>query len=391
MSNIYHHLQCISKNLDSFSSKYENFILLGDFNAEISNHFMEDFCDTYNLNALIKEATCFKNPERPTCIDHILTNHPNSFCNSKTIETGLSDFHKLTITVLRQFFKKNEPNIIKYRNYKKFCNDTFRENLLEELSSQDLQASQLEKFREIVLKVFDKHAPWKKKYIRKNQGPFMNKALRKAIMTRSRLLNKFRTNRSNENNLAYKKQRNMCVNLLRKSKKSYYNNLNVKSVTDNKLFWKSVKPCFSEKSPIDKKITLIENDKIVSKEDEVAESCNVFFSNAVKILNLKPPQELTQKASHIDDPIIKAIHKYQLHPSIIKIQERMIKFESPTFSFQNLSQNELEKLFCSLKSSKAQQQNDIPTQLMKENIDIFCPFITENFDFCLKTLNFQVF
>ena len=187
-NNIQHHLACLSKNLDSFHAKYENFILLGDFNVEINNQFMQDFCDTYNLKALVKEATCYKNPDKPTCIDHILTNHAKGFCYSKTIEMGLSDFHKLTISVLRSFFKKNEPKIIQYRDYKKFCNEAFRENLVRQLLSQDFQTSELKNFKDVVLKVLDKHAPWKMKYIRNNEGPFMDKTLRKAIMNRTRLL-----------------------------------------------------------------------------------------------------------------------------------------------------------------------------------------------------------
>ena len=226
------------------------------------------------------------------------------------------------------------------------------------------------------------------KYIRNNEGPFMNKILRKAIMNRTRLLNKFRAKQNCENKSAYKKQRNACVNLLRKAKKSYYNNLNVKSVTDNKLFWKNVKPGFSEKMTTYEKITLIENDKIVSKDDEVAQTFNEFFANVVQNLNLKPPADLIQNADHIDDPIFKAIHKYELHPSVIKIKEKMTEFNFHIFSFKKLNENEMKKQICSLKSSKAQQPNDIPTQLIKENIDIFCPFITKNFNFCLDNFEF---
>ena len=80
--HIQNHLQYVSKNLDSFSSNYDNFVLLGDFNAESHVHFMQKKFDTYNLKPLIKKPTCFKNPEKPTCIDHILTNRPKSFCNS---------------------------------------------------------------------------------------------------------------------------------------------------------------------------------------------------------------------------------------------------------------------------------------------------------------------
>ena len=71
---------------------------MSDFNAEISS-YLEEFCASHNLKNLIKQLTCFKNLENPTFIDHILTNHPKSFYLPSVFETGLSDFHKLTLTV----------------------------------------------------------------------------------------------------------------------------------------------------------------------------------------------------------------------------------------------------------------------------------------------------
>ena len=53
-------------------------------------------------------------------------------------------------------------------------------------------------------------------------------------MTRSRLLTKFRQERTILSHVAYKKQRNICVNLLRKTKKYFFNNLDVKRLTDNR-------------------------------------------------------------------------------------------------------------------------------------------------------------
>ena len=67
---------------------------------------LKNLCSLYLLKNLTKKATCFKNPEDPKTIDLILTNRRRSFCNSGSLETGLSDFHKLTATVLKTFFKK---------------------------------------------------------------------------------------------------------------------------------------------------------------------------------------------------------------------------------------------------------------------------------------------
>ena len=79
---IQNHTAKLSKNLDFYSSKYENFIVIDDFNAEMTNSYLEEFSASYNLNNFIKQPTCFKNLENPTCIDHISTDHPKSFHSS---------------------------------------------------------------------------------------------------------------------------------------------------------------------------------------------------------------------------------------------------------------------------------------------------------------------
>ena len=266
LNSIQNHLVQLSKKFDFYSSKYENFIVLGDFNAEMTNTHMEEFCSVYNFKSLIKDPTCFKNPEKPTTIDHILTNHPECFQHSGVYETGLSDSHRLTLTVLRVFHSKQNPKIIQYRDYKNFTNEHFRRDLLRELSFQNVQPNEFDKFKFIASKLLNSHAPLKEKYIRCNQAVFMNKQLHKAIMTRTRLLNKLRKFNCPENQLAYKRQRNYCVKLLKRSKKDFYNNLNMKKVTGNKHFWKTIKPNFTDKVLNDK------DDKVITADTDLAET-----------------------------------------------------------------------------------------------------------------------
>ena len=61
-------------------------------------------------------------------------------------------------------------------------------------------------------------------------------------MERSRSRNKFLKKKSEENRVLYANQRNYCFSLHKKPKKEYYSNLNEKSVIDNKIFWKTIKP-----------------------------------------------------------------------------------------------------------------------------------------------------
>ena len=78
---------------------------MGDINVAFTEANMAAFCNKYKLKALNKEPTCFKNYMRPSCIDLYLTNCPKSFESTLTIETSLSDFHKLIVTVLKVSMK----------------------------------------------------------------------------------------------------------------------------------------------------------------------------------------------------------------------------------------------------------------------------------------------
>ena len=109
---------CIA--LDELSLKYEDIVILGDFNCEMTEPVRKTFSDSYNLKSLVKEATCFKNVSKPSCIDLILTNKPLCFQHTNIIETGLSDFHKLTLTILRSKFQMQPPKILHYRCYRGF-------------------------------------------------------------------------------------------------------------------------------------------------------------------------------------------------------------------------------------------------------------------------------
>ena len=134
----------------------------------------------------MKEPASGKNSDKPSCIDLFLTNRPRIFQCTTTIETGISNFHKLAVTVLKTFYKKQRFKIIHYRNYKNFENDNFRQDLLSAL---------------------DKHAPKKVKYIYSNNCNFMTKELRKAIMNRSKLRNKFLKGRNEESKRRFNCQR----------------------------------------------------------------------------------------------------------------------------------------------------------------------------------------
>ena len=119
--------------------------------------------------------------------------------------------------------------------------------------------------------MWNAHAPVKKKVVRGNNAPLMNRTLSKASMARARLKRISNISPTKENIEAFKRYRNFCVSLLRKEKKKFYNNLDISIMYDNKKFWKYIKPLFSGKSKSRSKITLIKGGEIISDEQKVAE------------------------------------------------------------------------------------------------------------------------
>ena len=155
----------------------------------------------------------------------------------------------------------------------------FRIELIETLSNFKEDAISYHIFENLFIELLNKHVPLKVKFIRANNSPFMNKTLTKVFMTRSRLRNKFLKNPISATELTYKR---FCTRLVIKEKKTFYSTLDPKLITDNKKFWKTVKPLFSEKKIISNKITLLEGDKVITAVAEVAETMNSFFSNVNK-------------------------------------------------------------------------------------------------------------
>ena len=167
---------------------------------------MKNFCDINCLKSLIKEPTCFKNPDKPTCIDLMLTNRSNLFQHSSTFETGLSDFNLLAATEFKMGLNKLKPKIIVYPDYKNLDNAKFRYDIVTATSNVD----NFGMYKNTTFDIFNCHVPMKKKYIRDNEAPFLSKKLHKAILKRSRLRNKFLKHRTDTNKKNYSTQRDLC-------------------------------------------------------------------------------------------------------------------------------------------------------------------------------------
>ena len=196
------------------------------------------------------------------------------------------------------------------------------------------------------------------------------------FVLRSKLRNQFLKTKTQKSKLKYNKQRNLCVSITRKAKRSYYENLDLKDITDSKKFWATVKPLFSNKIKSTEYITLEENGKIISNDKELARIFNEFFVNIVPNLGINTNHSFLINTDNEDDPIEKAIAKYKNHPCIISIKKFMENSDS-SFSFQHVPKDKITK-------TKVVQSNDIPTKLIKSFSGFFSDYIYINLNKCIK-------
>ena len=359
------HLDHIAKGIDTYSKKYEKILLMGDFSIELKEANMTTFWNQYKLKTLNEEPTCFKNYTNPSCIDLYLTNCPKGFQSTLTIETGLSDFHKLIITVLKVKHEKVPPKVIHYRDHKNFDLSKFFEKLQLKPSNLDMRSLDFGSLKICFMELLNKIAPLKNKFLRANHSNFVTKEVSKAIMLRTKLRNKFLKKKTLESRAKNNKQRNICVSLIKKAKRNYYENLDLKDINDNKKFWATVKPFFSNKIKSAENIYLDESGEIIRNEKEVANVFNKYFVNIVpNIIGLTNNHNLLSDTGTTNDPIEKIINKYQNHPSITSINKHMTRSEL-TFLFQTGTKEQITNLIRLLNNKKAIQSTDIPTKLIK--------------------------
>ena len=157
---------------------------------------------------------------------------------------------------------------------------------------------------------------------------------------------------------------------------SFYSKLDPSSISNTKLFWKTVKPYFSDKSLSNENINLVDNNQIISDDICVAEIFNNFFSNAVKNLDITIDPSVIRNTENIICPIECAVERYQTHPSILKIKETVC--QNKKFQFRYVSSLEVLQEIQKLDCHKSDPLYSIPSKIVKENSDFFTSILYNN-------------
>ena len=144
--------------------------------------------------------------------------------------------------------------------------------------------------------------------------------------------------------------------------------MNHHNYIDNKRFWNTMKPLFSNFGGGSQKITLVKDDKIISNDKEVAETFNKFFANSVHSLNISENKALLNATEDLTDPVKIALKKFEFHPSILEIKDKVTV--ETKFYFSKIGIGDIEVELRNLKTKKASTFMNIPAKHIKQVVDI---------------------
>lgn len=387
--NFFHELSSI---LNKVTRKYDNIILMGDINIDVHDkkcpgyRQFREFLDIFSLSNLIKDKTCFFK-DHESSIDVILTNNPRKYFKSQCFELGVSDCHKMVVTVLRMQLARLNTKNISYRSMKNFNKELFSNELKVSLNNFTCEDTNMayDNLVDLLIKVLDKHAPIKIKKLRGNQSRFMNKELSKAIMKRSSLKSRYLKNKNGENRKQYKQQRNLCVKLRDKAIKSDFQKATTNIKLSNKSFFDLIKPYMTNKGALcSTDINLIENSKIISNEIELGEILVEYYTNIVKYSSGENPKNIADSVrnNNIGNIIDNILVEYRNHPSITSINRNHNVLE--TFKFREVNTEEVLKELKSINPKKSIGTDGIPSQIIHDSAEILSKPLTDIINLNLK-------
>ena len=378
--------------LERLTSLYDRILVLGDMNFDLmkpeKSQALQDLMNLYDLTNLMKTPTFVSN-HGSSLIDVILTNNKHLFCDTLVTDVGCSDGHSLIASTTKLTKCNLQPKTITYRSFKTFCNDKYRDDIAKiPFSICDIfddPGDSLWAFQTLLREVLDEHAPIKSKKIRGAQPPFMNRTLRKNIMKKQMLRNRYMKNKSASNWEAFKAQRNLTTNIRRKSIKQYFRErCNDGPKSDN--FYKTIKPFLSNKYRSDSSLMIQDNQNILTDPKEVADTMNNFFTDIAKDIGSEcKNQPDISKFTCTKDFVLASEVFFKDHHSIMNIKSSDSK---KAFSFTHAMEDTTLKTIKSLNCSKATGTDCIPAKSLTLAADILAAPLTKIFNKSVDTNTF---
>ena len=162
--------------------------------------------------------------------------------------------------------------------------------------------------------------------------------------------------------------------------------MNLNEITDNKTFWRTIKPYFDEKGSGSDKITLSGNESVLTSEKEIANTMKNYFINITKHLNLKPhtvsnTMDIEQIASALKQSLV----------SIMKIREIFREISSNSFKFIRVTEESVKSEALKLNTQTSSTSGSIPATILKQSVETYLPFLTKAINLAINlNVNFLI-
>ena len=357
----------MKKTLRKIAKSKKIFALIGDFNInllEYSNHLPTskyyDQVSSSGFRPLILQPTRVSN-RSATLIDNIFLNDLSCTSKGGNIITSISD-HFMQFCYLDIYANANNKvkNLKSSRNWRIFNKREFESELSQidwnsKISpSLDVnKSSQI--FYETITQLLNEMAPFKKltkKEFSLKKSPWITSGILKSMKIRDRLYKGFVLEKNHPQKeqifQKYKKYRNMILTLTRKSKKVYYSNYFSQHNSNIKKNWEGIRELVNMNKKKSNNVRMIfENNKHITNNKDMANSFNDFYSNVGKNIEQKIPKTNTHFSSFLNFTI------------------------NSKFSFTPCSKAEIKSIILEFGNNKACGPNSIPTNLLKEFIELF--------------------
>ena len=264
-----------------------------------------------------------------------------------------------------------KPRNVHYRSHKYFNEEKFPSDVKE--ADYSFKTSNPDENYLVLTNVFSNivniHAPLKKKILRENDAPFMNKELRKAICTRSRLRNKYFKNPTKENETSGKKQQNKCVSLRRKSIIQHFSKITSKGIMTNKQFWKTMKPFLTNKGCLENNdIVLLDGEEMITNDRILAKRFNEHYINIVERFSCFKPSKMSFSVESRNNHFLRSIaNQYKDHASIVNIRQNALDnthMDVSSFSTDEVTPDKVNSIIKLLDANKASGTDQIPMKLI---------------------------
>ena len=349
---------------DLIIQESENVVILGDYNCDFMvDNPLKDVCETFDLQNLVNDPTCFKN-QKGSLVDLCLVSNPSRFKKALNLNCWLSDWHNFICVTTKLFAPHQKPSVIMYRSFKNFIDDYFICDLYHLLESLNFDKSDgintcFQTFIDCLNDIVNFHAPLKTKTIRKNNVPYMNSEWRKMMYKRNMMRNIKNKHPCPENYDRYRNLRNQCVKIGKRSKKQYFAE-RCEGGPKNQHFGATIKPFISPRHYANIDIMLSENNSIITESESVTKIFNKYFNEIAEGIGFNDPiPENFDK----DDILLSMIKRYDDHPSIMAIKSFCT--QGQPFDFIHVTPNDIKSCIVNLDSKKSTGYDGIPVKLLK--------------------------